>query len=242
MKIKFMEKIVYSNYRELSINTALQIAKIVSGKPGSLLCFPAGETSAGIFEELVKLQLNGKADFSRCRIVGLDEWVHIGEMKHENCYHFLKSRLFDPMGFTDSRICFFNGEAGDLQNECAVTDEFIKEHGPIDMMLLGAGMNGHLGLNEPGVQQDRYSHVVELDNVTKEVGQKYFSKPVSITKGITLGMKHIMEAKTVIVQISGKKKAPVVKRLFESGAAMDFPVSMIKGHANSYLVLDADAA
>jgi glucosamine-6-phosphate isomerase len=237
-----MNKIIYKNYEKLSVNTALQIAKIVSDKPEALLCFPAGETSVGTFEELVKLQKNGHADFSHCKIAGLDEWAHLGDMKNENCYHFLKSRLFDPIGFRNDQLCFFNGEAEDLQKECSVTDDFIKANGGIDMMLLGVGMNGHLGLNEPGVPFDKYSHVVELDEVTKKVGQKYFSGYADVSGGITLGMKHIMESRTVIVQLSGRKKAPIVKRLLETEPWMDFPASMIKKHNNAYLLLDGEAA
>ena len=68
---------------------------------------------------------------------------------------------------------------------------FIKKYGPIDMMLLGAGMNGHLGLNEPGTSFDLYSHIVFLDETTKIVGQKYFSGKVNLTAGITLGIRYI---------------------------------------------------
>lgn len=233
---------IFKDYNELSAETAGQIAGIIKEKPDALLCFPAGETSVGTFKELIKLQETGHTDFSRCRIVGLDEWVHLGKMKGENCYNFLKSRLFDYLDVNPVNMHFFDGEAEDLELECRLTDEFIRTSGGIDMMLLGVGMNGHLGLNEPGTPEDKYSHIVELDEVTKEVGQKYFSENVLLSHGITLGMKHVMETGTVIVQLSGKKKAPIVKRLVETEAAMDFPVSMIKMHPNAFLLIDSEAS
>jgi 6-phosphogluconolactonase/glucosamine-6-phosphate isomerase/deaminase len=110
------------------------------------------------------------------------------------------------------------------------------------MILLGAGMNGHLGLNEPGTSFDLYSHIVNLDETTKIVGQKYFSAKVTLTKGISLGLKYIMEAKTVILQLNGNRKAEVVKRLIESEVSPAFPASALKEHSNSYLLLDKEAA
>jgi len=235
-----MIKKVFSTYDKLSTAAAEMISEIVSVKPDALLCFPAGETSLGTFKELVKMRNSGKADFSQCWIVGLDEWVHIGEMYTENCYNFLLKNLLKPLGIKETQICFFNGESDDLQKEIMKTDSFIEAYGPVDMMLLGVGMNGHLGVNEPGTNPDSYSIIVELDEVTKRVGQKYFSKPVMVTKGITLGMKHIMQSKTIIVQLSGAKKAPIVKKLLAENPSMMFPASMIKKHPNSYLLIDRD--
>jgi glucosamine-6-phosphate deaminase len=237
-----MIKKVYKNYKELSQATALQIADIINKKPDALLCFPAGETSLGTFTELIGMKKSGKVDFSRCKIVGLDEWVKLGTMKNENCYNFLKSHLFIHLEIKDENICFFKSEADDLQTECTLTDEFIKTNGGIDMMLLGIGMNGHIGLNEPGTPSDSYAHIVDLDEITKNIAQKYFSKSIRLSKGISLGLKNVLEAKTVILQISGQKKMPVLKRLLESEVTPGFPASVIKLHQNAFLYMDSDAA
>jgi glucosamine-6-phosphate isomerase len=237
-----INKIIYRDYDELSVNTAGRIAQLIAAKPDALLCFPAGETSLGTFKELVRLHVSGEADFSKCKIIGLDEWVQLGQMKSENCYHFLKKYLFDPIGIHRKNMCFFDGESSDLQNECILSDQFIKTNGGIDMMLLGLGMNGHIGLNEPGTDFDAYSHIIELDELTRNVAQKYFSLKTSLLQGITLGMKHVMEARTVILQVSGQKKSAIVKRLLETEITNDFPASLVKQHPNAYLLLDSDAA
>ena len=237
-----MKQIIYKDYTELSVKTAELIADIIRKKPDALLCFPAGETSVGTFDHLIKLNKSGKISFKKCKIVGLDEWANIGEMKSENCFSFLKKHLFDHIDYSKENFCFFDGEASDLMKECLKTDNFIKENGPIDMILLGAGMNGHLGLNEPGTSFDLYSHIVFLDETTKIVGQKYFSGKVNLTAGITLGIKYIMEAKTAILQLNGSRKAEVVKRLIEGETSPSFPASAIKSHSNSFLLLDKEAA
>jgi glucosamine-6-phosphate isomerase len=237
-----MKQIIYEDYTELSVKTAEQIATIISEKPDALLCFPAGETSVGTFKHLIELNKTGKISFKKCRIVGLDEWANIGAMKSENCFSFLKKHLFDHIDYSDENLCFFDGESPDLKYECIKSDIFIKKYGPIDMILLGAGMNGHLGLNEPGTAFDLYSHIVNLDDTTKTVGQKYFSGKVNLTSGVTLGLKYIMEAKTVILQLNGTRKAEVAKRLIETEVSPAFPASAIKSHLNSFLLLDREAA
>ena len=237
-----MKQVVYKDYEELSIKTAEMIAMLIKHKPDALLCFPAGETSVGTFRNLVAMNKAGWLSFKKCRIVGLDEWAHLGEMKVENCRSFLERHLFTEIDYSKSNLCFFNGESDDLEGECLRTDEFIKKNGPVDMMLLGAGMNGHLGLNEPGTPFDLSSHIVSLDETTRKVGQKYFSGNVTLTSGISLGIKHILEAKTVILQISGARKADVVKKVVESEISPEIPASAIKAHGNSFLLLDREAA
>jgi len=237
-----VEQIIYDSYSELSLKTAERIAAIISEKPDALLCFPAGDTSVDTFNQLIRLNKAGKISFKHCKIVGLDEWTNLGKMRSENCYSFLKKHLFDHIDFSPENLCFFDGESADLERECRKTDEFIQKNGPIDMMLLGAGMNGHLGLNEPGTSFDLYSHIVELDDVTKIVGQKYFTSEVSLTGGISLGIKHIMETKTVILQLNGEKKAPIAQQLIESEISTDFPASVLKSHKNAFLLLDKEAS
>ena len=237
-----MKQIVYQSYDELSLRTAEMIVDIINKKPDALLCFPAGETSVGTFRYLVKMNTEGKVSFRKSKIVGLDEWAHLGDMKKENCLSFLRKHLFDHIDYSPENFCFFDGEAEDLSLECKKTDDFIKRFGPVDMMLLGAGMNGHLGLNEPGTSFDLYSHTVNLDETTKIVGQKYFSGSVKLTSGISLGIKYIMEAKTVILQMNSTRKAEVVRRLVDSEVSTAFPASALKAHPNSFLLLDRDAA
>lgn len=237
-----MKQIIFDTYSDLSEQSAIQIAAIINQKPDALLCFPAGETSIGTFNYLIELNKTGKVSFKECKIVGLDEWAGLGKLKSENCYSFLRKHLFDHIDLSEENLCFFDGDAADLKNECDKTDAYIQKHGPIDMMLLGVGMNGHLGLNEPGTSFDLYSHVVHLDETTRIVGQKYFTGKVVLSKGISLGMRYILESKTVILQISGSRKAEIAKQLIDSEISIKLPASVLKSHKNAYLMMDKEAA
>lgn len=237
-----MKQIIYKDYSELSAKTAEMIAAIITDKPDALLCFPAGETSVGTFKILIDLNKRGKLSFKKCRIVGLDEWANIGEMKNENGFSFMRKHLFNHIDYSKENLCFFDGESTDLKKECEKTDDFIKKYGPVDMMLLGVGMNGHLGLNEPGTSFALNSHIAKLDDTTKTVGKKYFTVNVDLSAGITLGIKDIMDARTVFLQINGQRKADIAKKLVDSDITTAFPASVLKEHKNSYLLLDSEAA
>ena len=109
-------------------------------------------------------------------------------------------------------------------------------------MLVGVGMNGHIGFNEPGTPFDIKSHIIDLDEITINVGQKYFSEAKKLEKGITIGLGHLLNSKTVIVQANGIKKAEVINRTMNDDINESLPSSVIRLHTNGYLVLDHAAA
>ena len=109
-------------------------------------------------------------------------------------------------------------------------------------MIVGIGMNGHIGFNEPGVSFDNYSHVIELDDTTVTVGQKYFKSAVDLGKGITLGLKHLQESKKVLLIANGTKKAEVIKKTVEEKMTTSFPASIMQSHPNGFVMVDEQAA
>jgi galactosamine-6-phosphate isomerase len=103
-------------------------------------------------------------------------------------------------------------------------------------------MNGHLALNEPGTSWDTYAHISELDPITVEVGQKYFNQPTALTRGITVGIRHILEAQAAILIASGTSKALVIQRALAFPVTKDFPATVLQNHLNAEFILDTEAA
>jgi 6-phosphogluconolactonase/glucosamine-6-phosphate isomerase/deaminase len=155
--------------------------------------------------------------------------------------NMLHRDFFIPAHINESQIQFFNAKAESLEAECKRMDNIIFKHDGIDVMLLGIGMNGHLGFNEPGVSFDLYSHVIDLDETTKTVGQKYFKQQTEFSKGITLGIRHILEAKTAIVFADGLKKADVVQKMLKGPVTADYPCTIIREHSNAFVFIDEEA-
>lgn len=218
------------------------VVDFVQHKPNALLCFPSGESPTGILHYLIHYAQTGQVDFTQCTFVGLDEWVGMDASNEGSCRHYMQQHLFRPLNIKPENIVFFNAKAPDLEEECKRIDAYILKHGPLDIMMVGVGMNGHIGLNEPSVSFDLYAHHMALDDVTKTVGQKYFKEPTDLQEGITLGLKHLQEAQVAILIAAGTKKAAIVAQALEGEVTNQVPASIMQTHVNSFAFLDRAAA
>ena len=229
------------DYEAMSRRSAQLIADGVKEKPDALICLPAGSKAVRTFEILTELNRQNEVDFSRAWFVALDEWLDL-EDESENCDAFMRKHFYGPLGIPDERIKRFDIHAANLNAACKDVDQFVFDHGGIDIMLLGVGMNGHLGLNEPNGDFSDYARVVDLDPVTMSVGQKYFSSQTRLTRGITLGVHHIFDTKLVILQVSGAHKAEIVERIIHTPPTEALPATVLKLVPHGVLVTDRDAA
>jgi len=235
------EVFLEDDYEAMSRRSAQLVCDVIRDKPDALVCLPAGSTAVRTFEIMKEMSDSGEVDFSKTRFVALDEWLDL-EDESENCDAFMRKHFYTPLGIPDERVTRFDIHAEDLQAACTAVDEFIFAAGGIDVMLLGIGMNGHLGLNEPNSDFKLYSKVVELDEVTMNVGQKYFTDGMRLTKGITLGIHHMFHTGKVILQVSGKHKADIMERVFRTAPTEDIPATVLKLLPYGVIVTDRDAA
>jgi glucosamine-6-phosphate isomerase len=219
------------------------ICDTLEKKPAALFCLPAGESAKETYGELIRRVQSGKINFEKARFVQLDEWLDLDD-ESENCTAFMQRNFYGPAGIKAEQVLLFDIHNPDLKTACSRMDSYIRDVGPIDLMLLGLGMNGHLGLNEPGVNWDNHALVVDLDPLTKEVGQKYFRNTMRLTRGITLGMWYVFEAKQVVLQVTGAKKAEIIQKVYHSAPAMQLPgtVMQLLKRDQGVVVLDEDAA
>lgn len=232
----------FPTYNELSRHTAEHIAACLRRKPDATICLASGDTPTQTYRVLKQLTEENALDWQRCTFVGLDEWVGLGPDDEGSCTFYLYRDLFLPLGIRPDQIRFFNAKASDLVLECRLMDAFIAEHGGLDLLLVGIGMNGHIALNEPGTSFSLYSHVVELDEVTKAVGQKYFLEETVLTRGITLGLQHLMDAREVILLANGARKAAILRDALTGPVSEQLPASILQRHPNAHVWLDTDAA
>ena len=231
----------FDDYKRQSAAVAEEILALIGRKPDALLCLAAGHTSLGVFEILIRECMAG-ADFSRVRMLGLDEWARLGEGDDGSCFTFMHSHLFRPLGLRAGQVVFFNGREKDLDAECQRVQGWLAENGPIDYLLLGMGMNGHLALNEPGTAFAAGVHQTRLDDVTKKVGQKYFQKETALEGGVTLGYAQFADARDVVLAVSGAHKAGIVRRLLKTPPDEALPASFLKTLPRARLYLDASCA
>ena len=237
-----MQLKIYKDHQSLSDAAATEVIDLVKKKPGAVICMASGETPRLTCKLLVEKALAEKVDLNDITFIGLDEWVAIPPENEGSCHYFFQTEIFKPLHFSSSQVHLFDAMSTNLADECKKADAVIFEKGGIDLMIVGIGMNGHIGFNEPGVSFDNYAHVIALDNTTITVGQKYFKTPVTLQKGITLGLKHLQQSKKVLLLANGSKKAGVIKKTVEGEITNEFPASIMQTHANGFVMIDEDAA
>jgi glucosamine-6-phosphate isomerase len=236
-----MELKISPDYQTLCFSVAQLITDYLKTKKTALICLASGHTPIGVFQELGKLVNAGKLDLRECTFLSLDEWIGIDPNDSGSCLTMLKNDCFEQLNIQPDRVEFFNVTA-DLQSECDRINALIKKNGGLDIMLVGVGTNGHIGMNEPGTSFNSYAHIGALAEETKNVGQKYFSKPTSLSNGITLGLRHLSEAKLPIVMASGDKKAYILSKGLNHPPTEEIPVSIAQLIPQGYVMLDKEAA
>lgn len=237
-----MQILIQKDYETLSAYAAGKIVSFVKHKPAATLCFASGDTPIGTYRRLAQQQNEGNVDFSGCTFIGLDEWVGMDQHDEGSCGFFVYRDLFGPLGIKPENIHAFDAKANDLPAECHRIDGIIRNLGGIDLLLVGMGVNGHIALNEPGTPFDLYSHVASLHESTVASAQKYFSTPTALTQGITLGLRHLLESKEVLLLASGQRKAAAIRKALEGGLTEQLPASIIRQHTNALVLLDEAAA
>ncbi len=237
-----MKIIISNNYEAMSEKAYEDIVAIMQAASKPLICVASGDSPSGIYKNIVKGVGSNEINIDSWSFLGLDEWVGLNGDDEGSCRYHLNRELFNPLAIPANRICFFDGAASDLEQQCSITENTIQAKGGIEMAILGLGMNGHIGMNEPHTSIQTRSHIINLDPLTVEVGQKYFKKPQPLTKGITLGIDTLMDAKHIVLIVSGSKKAGIVKEVMEGPISEAVPASLLRNHPNCSIYLDEAAA
>lgn len=233
---------ILKDYETLSQEVCKEIISLIQHQPAATLCLAAGDTPRLAYALVADSARSGGISFSQCTFIGLDEWVGIPPDNPGSCRYFLETNLFAPLGISSSQIHMFDALTHDLSGECLRIDAIISEKGGIDLMVVGVGMNGHIGFNEPGVPVDLRAHVVELDATTRSVGQKYFQNKTELDRGITLGLRHFLDSRRAVLIASGAKKAPIIRQVLEGPVSTIVPASIIRRHSNGIAMLDEECA
>jgi len=236
-----MKKIVLNNYDEVSRAAADIYVKQLRNKPASVLGLATGSTPLGLYAELVRLYQTGGIDFSKASSFNLDEYYPIRKSHPQSYDYFMRENLFSKVNFAQSRLP--DGEADDPLAECAGYDADIEAAGGIDLQLLGIGLNGHIGFNEPSVSYPMSTNLVNLTESTLKANSRFFDAGVSQpAQALTMGFGAIFQAKSILLIITGANKAPVARKLFDGIIHTDIPASLLLLHPDVTVIMDREAS
>jgi len=235
-----MKRIVCENYVELSCAAADMFSRQLEDKPGSVLGLATGSTPLGLYAELIRRYKAGEIDFSKAKSFNLDEYYPISKSHPQSYDCFMHENLFNKVNFASSSLP--NGEAEDPLAECARYDAELKAAGGIDLMLLGIGQNGHIGFNEPAVSYPLGTNLVELTENTLDANSRFFSpNDKQPTRALSMGIGSIFSSKKILLIITGKKKAPIARKLFEGTIHTDIPACLLLLHPDVTIIIDKEA-
>ena len=226
-----MKFITVDTYAELSKKAANLIAAQILSKPECVLGLATGSTPIGTYDNLTKMYEEGDLDFSTVTSVNLDEYVGLDGSNDQSYRWFMNHYLFDRVNIDKANTSVPGGTVSDLAAEGAAYDAKIKALGGIDLQLLGIGLDGHIGFNEPDTRFIAETHEVELHPSTIEANARFFNDISEVpTKAITMGMGAIMQAKKVVLIANGPKKKEIVEKAFFGPITPEVPASILQLH------------
>ena len=237
-----MKIIKAKDYDEMSRKAANIIAAQIYVKPDCVLGLATGSTPIGTYKELVAKYELGDLDFSDVTTVNLDEYKGITKENDQSYYYFMNDNLFSHVNINKERTFLPDGTEPDSDKACNAYNEIIHSVGGQDLQLLGLGHNGHIGFNEPAAEFPLETHCVDLTESTIKANQRFFASYDDVPKqAYTMGIKTIMQAKKVLVVVSGEDKADIVQKAFFGPVTPEVPASVLQLHPDCTVVADAAA-
>lgn len=238
-----MMKIIRAkDYHDMSRKAANIISAQIIMKPSCVLGLATGSTPIGTYAQLVEWYKKGDLDFSEVTTVNLDEYKGLDRNNDQSYYYFMNDNLFSKVNIDLARTFLPDGMEPDSDKACADYNKIIADVGGVDLQLLGLGHNGHIGFNEPGMAFEAETHCVNLTESTMKANQRFFASMEDVPKqAYTMGIKTIMQAKKILVVVSGEDKAAIVKEAFFGPITPAVQASVLQLHNDVTIVADEAA-
>ncbi|XP_045204082.1 glucosamine-6-phosphate isomerase 1-like [Mercenaria mercenaria] len=221
--------------------------KIHDFKPGPdryfTLGLPTGSTPLGTYKKLIEFYKEGSVSFKYVKTFNMDEYCNLARDHPESYHSFMWNNLFKHIDILPENAHLLDGNAPDLEKECEEYERMITEAGGIELFLGGIGPDGHIAFNEPGSSLVSRTRIKTLAQETIIANARFFDGDISQvpTKALTVGVGTVMDAKEVMILITGAHKAYALHKAIEGGVSHMFTVSAFQMHKNTIFVCDEDA-
>jgi galactosamine-6-phosphate isomerase len=230
-----MRRVPFADHESLSRAAAEQVIRTLQAKPNALICAASGSTPHRTYELLAEAARQRPPLFREMRLLQLDEWGGIPRNDPGSCEFHLRETLAEPLQLADRFLAIHSDEPP--EEECERVDTWLREYGPIDLCILGLGLNGHLGFNEPADELQPHAHEANLSETSLQHAMlgKTSHRP---THGLTLGMADILQSKGILILVSGEQKRAALRRLLTPTMSTRFPASLLWLHRDVQVFSD----
>jgi len=239
---------IHSDYEKLSKWTACYLAKRIrdfkpTAKRPFVMGLPTGSSPQGVYRELVALHKAGKISFKNVVTFNMDEYVGLPRAHPQSYYYFMWDNLFSHIDIPPENVNILNGMAKNLDKECARYEKKIASYGGIELFLGGIGPDGHIAFNEPGSSLASRTRIKTLTLDTRIANSRFFDNDMDkVPKtALTVGVGTVMDAREVVLIISGYSKARALQKVVEEGLNHMWTVSVLQTHPRGMIVCDDDS-
>ncbi|MBS5523460.1 MAG: glucosamine-6-phosphate deaminase [Clostridiales bacterium] len=230
------------DYKDMSRKAANIISAQIIMKPNCVLGLATGSSPIGTYKQLIDWYNKGDLDFAEVKTINLDEYKGLTRDNVQSYAYFMNENLFKHVNIDIHNTHLPNGMAVDDEEECRRYNSIIHSMGGIDLQLLGLGHNGHIGFNEPDEAFEKETHLIALTQSTIDANSRLFDNPKDVPRyAYTMGIKTIMQAKKILVVVSGEDKSEIVAKAFFGPVTPEVPASILQMHNDVTIVGDEAA-
>ncbi len=243
-----MRVIIENDYQKMSQWAAEHVIERINAfKPTEekpfVLGLPTGSSPEGMYACLVKANKEGRVSFKNVLTFNMDEYVGLPEEHPESYHSFMARNLFNHIDCPKENIHILNGNAKDLEAECANYERMIEEAGGIDLFIGGIGPDGHIAFNEPFSSLSSKTRVKTLTSDTIIANSRFFDNDVNkVPKlALTVGVGTVMAAREVMILCNGHHKARALQAAIEGAVCQQWTISALQTHQHGIIVCDEPA-
>ncbi len=220
-----------------------QFENLILSKPACVLGLATGSSPLPLYRELIRREQEGRFDFSRVRSANLDEYKGLTGDHPQSYRYFMQENLFNHISIKPENTIVPDGLVEDVEAMCAEYERKIEAWGGVDLQLLGLGHDGHIGFNEPEDHFPAMTHEVKLLEITREANKRFFNSIDEVpTAAYTMGIGTVMAARKVVMVVTGKDKAQILKDSFFGPITPQVPASILQLHPDVTVICDEAAA
>jgi glucosamine-6-phosphate deaminase len=229
--------VVVEDADELDRAGADFVADAIAATPSAAVTVATGRSPMGLYAQLASRRLVGALDTGGITAFQLDEYLGLAAGDRRSLFEWMRRSFLDPLGVSEARVVRLPLD-GDVDEGCTAFDRAIEARGGLDLAVLGLGRNGHLGFNEPPSAPESPTRVVDLSQVTMEDNARYWGTLADVPSlAVTMGLRHLLRARTIVLVASGAGKRAIVHRVLEGPVGPDMPASFLQGAESDVIVI-----